>query len=187
MLLDSLKDKKILLHCCCAPCSCSIIEQMIAVTIDLSLFFYNPNIHPLEEYEKRRDEICRYAQKRNIPFIDAEYDVENWFSYTKGFEECPERGSRCSRCFEMRFKKTALYASRNQFPMIASTLSISRWKDASQIHEAGKKAVLPYQNVQYFAHTFRTEPFLQLSREICAQENFYRQKYCGCTFSRGKI
>lgn len=177
---------KILLHCCCAPCSCSIIEQLIDAKINVSLFFYNPNIHPFEEYEKRREEISRYAQKKEIPFIESEYDPEKWFSCIKGFEECPERGERCSKCFDMRFQKVADYAFLHGFKAITSTLSISRWKDSDQIRESGKKAVLPYPGMEYLSYNWRTERSLLLSRELTRQEDFYRQKYCGCVFSMRK-
>ncbi|MFI5390453.1 MAG: epoxyqueuosine reductase QueH, partial [Bacteriovoracales bacterium] len=88
-------EKKLLLHSCCAPCSGEVMEAMVASGIDLTVFFYNPNIHPKKEYEIRKNENIRFCESMNIPFIDADYDVDNWFSRARGMENAPERGERC--------------------------------------------------------------------------------------------
>lgn len=98
------------MHSCCAPCSGEAVEAIMASDIAFSIFFYNPNIHPKKEYDLRKQENIRFAQKRNIPFIDADYDVDNWFERAKGMEMEPERGIRCTMCCDMRFERTALYA-----------------------------------------------------------------------------
>ena len=103
-------DNKVLMHSCCAPCAGDLMERMIASKIDLTIFFYNPNIHPKKEYEIRKNENIRFAEKLGIPFVDADYDLQNWFSRAKGLEYSPERGERCTKCFDMRFERTALYA-----------------------------------------------------------------------------
>ncbi len=108
--------KKVLLHSCCAPCSGEVMEAMTASGIDYSIFFYNPNIHPEREYLLRKEENIRFAEKHTIPFIDADYDKDNWFTRAKGMEWEPERGARCTMCFDMRFERTALYAHENGFP-----------------------------------------------------------------------
>ena len=123
-----------LLHSCCAPCSGEVIEAMRASAIDLTVYFYNPNIHPREEYDLRKSENIRFAKKHSIPFVDADYDTENWFARAKGLEWEPERGARCTMCFDMRFERTALYAHENGFPVITSCLGISRWKNMDQIN-----------------------------------------------------
>ena len=105
----------LLLHSCCAPCSGEIIQRLIDSKIKFSIFFYNPNIHPLEEYEIRKKENKKFADKNNISFIDADYDTDNWFEQTKGMEWEPERGKRCTACFEMRLFKTAQYAHQHHF------------------------------------------------------------------------
>lgn len=102
--------KKLLLHSCCAPCSGELMERFLESDINYTIFFYNPNIHPLQEYEIRKQENIRFAQKHNITFIDGDYDREEWFSRAKGMENEPERGIRCTMCFDMRFERTALYA-----------------------------------------------------------------------------
>jgi epoxyqueuosine reductase len=116
---------KVLLHSCCAPCSGEVIEAVRASGLDLTVYFYNPNIHPREEYELRKAENTRFAEKHSIPFVDADYDTDNWFARAKGLEREPERGARCTMCFDMRFERTALYAHENGFPVITSCLGIS--------------------------------------------------------------
>ncbi len=103
-------SKNVLLHSCCAPCSGELMEAMSASGIGFTIFFYNPNIHPRREYEIRKAENIRFAQKMNIPFVDADYDTTNWFERVKGLEFAPERGERCTKCFDMRFERSALYA-----------------------------------------------------------------------------
>src|SRR6187402_3007611 len=123
---------KVLLHSCCAPCSGEVMEAMLASGIEYTIFFYNPNIHPRKEYELRKNENIRFAEKYNVPFIDADYDRDNWFARAKGMENEPERGIRCTMCFDMRFERTALYAYEQGFSVISSSLGISRWKNMQQ-------------------------------------------------------
>lgn len=118
---------KLLLHSCCAPCSGEVMEALQASEIDYTIFFYNPNIHPQKEYLIRKDENIRFAEQHGVPFIDADYDTDNWFERAKGMEWEPERGIRCTMCFDMRFERTALYAAENGFSVISSSLGISRW------------------------------------------------------------
>ena len=139
---------RVLMHSCCAPCAADIMEAMIAAGIDLTVFFYNPNIHPRHEYEIRKEENSRFAEQLNIPFIDADYDTDHWFERTKGQEWEPERGARCTTCFDMRFERTALYAHEHGFPAITSSLGISRWKDMQQINGCGVRAAAPYPELE---------------------------------------
>ena len=124
-----LNKAPVLMHSCCAPCAGELMEAFVFSKIEFSIFFYNPNIHPKKEYEIRKQENIRYAKEHNIPFIDCDYDTDNWFERTKGMEHEPERGIRCTACFDMRFERTALYAHENGFPVITSSLGISRWKN----------------------------------------------------------
>ena len=119
-------QRKVLLHSCCAPCSGEVMEAMLASGIEYTIFFYNPNIHPLREYELRKSENVRFAEKFGVPFVDADYDRDNWFERARGMENEPERGIRCTMCFDMRFERTALYAHEHGFPVITSSLGISR-------------------------------------------------------------
>ncbi len=174
---------KLLLHSCCAPCSGEVMEAIMASGIDFSIYFYNPNIHPVQEYEMRKEENIRFANKHAIPFIDADYDKDNWFERAKGLEWEPERGRRCSACFDMRFERTALYAYENGFPVISSSLGISRWKDMNQINTSGEKAVSHYPNLVYWTYNWRKAGGAERMYEIAKRENFYKQEYCGCVYS----
>lgn len=174
---------KLLLHSCCAPCSGEVMEALLYSDINFSIFFYNPNIHPKREYEIRKDENIRFAEKHNIPFIDADYDVDNWFARAKGMENEPERGIRCSMCFDMRFERTALYAYENNFTLISSSLGISRWKNMDQINESGLKAASHYMGIEYWTYNWRKNGGAARMIDISKQEGFYQQEYCGCAYS----
>jgi predicted adenine nucleotide alpha hydrolase (AANH) superfamily ATPase len=174
---------KLLLHSCCAPCSGEVMEGLIFSGIDYSIFFYNPNIHPKKEYEIRKEENIRFAKKHGIPFIDADYDVENWFERAKGMEQERERGIRCTMCFDMRFERTALYAFENEFSLISSSLGISRWKNFEQINESGVKAASHYPGINYWTYNWRKNGGASRMIEISKQEQFYQQEYCGCAYS----
>ncbi len=176
-------DNRVLLHSCCAPCSGELIEAMVYSGIDLTIFFYNPNIHPKKEYEIRKSENIRYAEKLGIPFIDADYDVQNWFARARGMENEPERGIRCTMCFDMRFERTALYAYENGFNTITSSLGISRWKNMAQINDCGVRAAAHYPGVTYWTYNWRKNGGSQRMYEIAKDENFYKQEYCGCIYS----
>jgi len=174
---------KLLLHSCCAPCSGEVMEAIHASGIEYSIFFYNPNIHPVREYELRKEENIRFAQKHNVPFIDADYDTDNWFERAKGMEQEPERGVRCTMCFDMRFERTALYAHEHGFKVISSSLGISRWKNMQQINDCGERAVSHYPEMHYWDYNWRKKGGAARMIEISKQENFYQQEYCGCVYS----
>ena len=159
------------------------MEAMTESGIDYSIFFYNPNIHPKKEYEIRKNENIRYAKELNIPFIDADYDVDNWFERTKGMEFEPERGKRCTACFDMRFERTALYARENGFRVFTSTLGTSRWKNMEQINGCGVRAAAQYKNLTYWTHNWRKGGGANRMIDISKNEEFYQQEYCGCAFS----
>ncbi len=174
---------KLLLHSCCAPCSGEVMEALIASDIDFTIFFYNPNIHPKREYEIRKEENIAFAKKYNIPFIDADYDKDNWYERAKGMEFEPERGIRCTMCFDMRFERTALYAHENGFPVITSSLGISRWKNMEQINDCGERAAAPYPNLTYWTYNWRKKGGSARMIQISKREKFYMQEYCGCIYS----
>ncbi|MBT5856512.1 epoxyqueuosine reductase QueH [bacterium] len=176
-------EKKVLLHSCCAPCSGEVIEAMIESGIELTIFFYNPNIHPKKEYELRKDENVRFAKRYNIPFVDADYDDDNWFERAKGMEMEPERGIRCTMCFDMRFERSALYASENGFTNFTSSLGISRWKNMDQINDCGNKAADHYPNVNYWTYNWRKQGGGGRMYEIAKKYGMYKQEYCGCVYS----
>jgi epoxyqueuosine reductase len=174
---------KLLLHSCCAPCSGEVMEALIHSDIDFTIFFYNPNIHPRQEYDIRKDENIRFAEKHGIPFIDADYDKDNWFDRTKGLEDEPERGVRCTVCFDMRFERTALYAHEHGFPIYSSSLGISRWKNMEQINDCGIRAANRYPGLEYWTYNWRKQGGSARMIEISKREQFYQQEYCGCVYS----
>ena len=176
-------EKRLLLHSCCAPCSGEVMEALLASGIDYTIFFYNPNIHPLKEYELRKDENVRFAKKYNVPFVDADYDKDNWFARAKGMEHDPERGRRCTMCFDMRFERSALYAYEHGFRVFTSSLGISRWKNMDQINDSGLRAAAHYPDMTYWTFNWRKQGGSQRMIEISKQENFYQQEYCGCAYS----
>lgn len=177
------EKKKLLLHSCCAPCSGEVMENLLKCGIDYTIFFYNPNIHPLKEYELRKNENIRFAEKHHIPFVDGDYDRDEWFHRAKGMEMEPEKGIRCSMCFDMRFERTALYAHEHGFPIITSSLGISRWKNMEQINESGVKAASHYPDMIYWTYNWRKDGGSQRMIEISKREGFYQQEYCGCAYS----
>ena len=174
---------KVLLHSCCAPCSGELMEAMQASGIDFTIFFYNPNIHPRREYEIRKNENIRFAQKMNIPFVDADYDTLVWFNRVKGLEWEPEKGRRCTACFDMRFERTALYAHEHGFQVITSSLGLSRWKDMDQINGCGVRAAGRYADMLYWTYNWRKKGGADRMYEIAKREEFYQQEYCGCVYS----
>jgi predicted adenine nucleotide alpha hydrolase (AANH) superfamily ATPase len=177
------KDNRVLMHSCCAPCAGDLMERMKNDGIEVTILFYNPNIHPKKEYEIRKNENMRFAEKLEIPFVDLDYDVQNWFARAKGFENEPERGVRCTKCFDMRFERTALYAYENGFSTITSSLGISRWKNMEQINDCGIRAAKNYEGINYWTYNWRKEGGAARMYEIAKREEFYKQEYCGCIYS----
>lgn len=175
--------KNLLMHSCCAPCSGDIMERLVQSGISYTIFFYNPNIHPLKEYELRKDENKRFADKHQIEFIDADYDRDEWFRRAKGMEWVPERGARCTMCFDMRFDRTALYAHEHGFDVITSSLGISRWKNMEQINDCGVRAASKYPGLSYWTFNWRKGGGSARMIELSKRENFYQQEYCGCVYS----
>ncbi len=159
------------------------MEAMTASGVNYTIFFYNPNIHPRREYAIRKDENISFAQKMNIPFIDADYDRGNWFARVKGMEWEPERGKRCTACFDIRFERTALYAHENGFKIITSSLGMTRWKNMGQVNDCGTRAAARYPDVTYWTYNWRKGGGSQRMYDISKREEFYQQEYCGCVYS----
>ena len=176
-------EQHILLHSCCAPCSGEVMDAMVASGIQTTIFFYNPNIHPRSEYELRKEENIRYAEKLGMAFVDTDYDTDNWFERVRGLEQEPERGARCTVCFDMRFERTALYAAENGFNLISSTLGISRWKNMDQINGSGTRAAARWDGMNYWTFNWRKQGGASRMIELSKREEFYQQEYCGCIYS----
>jgi predicted adenine nucleotide alpha hydrolase (AANH) superfamily ATPase len=177
--------KRVLLHSCCAPCSGAMVEEMSASALveEVVVFFYNPNIHPRKEYEIRKEENKRYCEKIGVPFIDCDYDVHNWYERMKGMEYDPERGHRCTECFDMRMERAAFYAHENGFDGIATTNATSRWKDVKQVDDSGHRAAEKYEGVKYWAYDWQSDEMTLRKYQIAVDRKFYKQEYCGCSYS----
>ncbi|MDR2057796.1 MAG: epoxyqueuosine reductase QueH [Dysgonamonadaceae bacterium] len=173
----------LLLHTCCAPCSAAVIEYLLKNEIRPVLFFFNPNIFPKEEYEKRKRELQKYARSLNITFIDGDYNHAMWLDTIKGMEDQPERGLRCLNCFKIRLLATVRLAYEKGFNSIATTLSSSRWKNPEQIAEAGRWAVAQFPGIAFLEKNWRKGGLSERRRILLTENGFYNQQYCGCEFS----
>lgn len=189
--IKSYQPLRLLLHSCCAPCSSYCLEylcQYFAITV----FYYNPNISFAEEYRKRVEEqkrlIASYnEEKRGYPIgiIEGDYEVQEFFKMAKGYEECPEGGERCIRCFDLRLRTTALLAKQEQYDYFATTLTISPLKNAAKINEIGEMLQQEY-GVRWLPSDFKKKNGYKRSIELSAQYELYRQDYCGCVFSKAE-
>lgn len=177
----------ILLHTCCAPCSSAIIECMMGNGLRPTLFYFNPNIYPFEEYEKRKTECTRYAESLGLTIIDADYDHRAWAEEIKGLENESERGRRCQYCFNMRLLRTARYAAGQGIPVFTTTLASSRWKNLEQINRAGRWAADSYPGTTFWEQNWRKGGLSERRKELIAQYDFYNQQYCGCEYSMRSI
>jgi predicted adenine nucleotide alpha hydrolase (AANH) superfamily ATPase len=174
---------KILLHACCAPCSTAIVECLLENDIRPTLFYYNPNIFPDEEYEKRKAECLRHTQMLGLDFTDADYEHDKWLCEVSGLESEPERGARCLKCFKIRLAATAGYACEHGFRVFATTLATSRWKSLKQISEAGAYAAALFPGLVFWAQNWRKGGLSERRNELVRLYDFYNQQYCGCEFS----
>ena len=179
--------KKVLLHSCCAPCSAAIIEWMLKNEIRPTVFYFNPNIYPREEYERRKSEAIRFVTSQGLEFIDADYDYEAWRQEVTGLENEPERGKRCLQCFTLRLTATAKYASEHDFNVFTTTLASSRWKSLEQINEAGRKAASLYPNTTFWEQNWRKGGLQERRNQLLKEYQFYNQQYCGCEFSMRRL
>ena len=178
-----MEDNILLLHTCCAPCSAAIIEWLQNKGFIMTLFFFNPNIYPFQEYERRKKELQQYAQSLDIAFIDGDYDHADWLNVIKGLENEPERGLRCLNCFKMRLKVTAYLTQTKGFHRFATTLASSRWKNLEQINEAGRWAASQFPSTVFWEKNWRKDGLSDRRRILLKENRFYNQTYCGCEFS----
>jgi predicted adenine nucleotide alpha hydrolase (AANH) superfamily ATPase len=148
-----------------------------------TLFYFNPNIFPREEYETRKAECTRYACAQGLDIIDGDYDHTQWLSCIAGLEGEPERGERCLQCFKIRLLATARLADEHGFDRFATTLASSRWKSLRQIAEAGRWAASQFNNVSFMEKNWRKDGLSERRRELLKENGFYNQSYCGCEFS----
>lgn len=174
----------VLLHACCAPCSSAIVEWMLQHEVRPTIFYFNPNIFPREEYDIRKEESKRHAESLGLQWIDGDYDHERWLEAVRGLEGEPERGSRCLQCFSYRLKVTALQAKALGLQYFTTTLASSRWKSLEQITEAGMRAQTAVPGTVFWAQNWRKGGLQERRNELLRAYNFYNQLYCGCEFSQ---
>ena len=180
-------DRHVLLHSCCAPCSSAIVECMLANGIRPTLFYYNPNIYPREEYETRKQEAIRFATAQGLDFVDADYDHARWLDGVQGLEGEPERGRRCLRCFTLRLEAAAAYAAEHDFRLFTTTLASSRWKSLEQINEAGRAAAARHPGTLFWEQNWRKGGLQERRNQLLREYHFYNQLYCGCEFSMRRL
>ncbi|MCI2121726.1 MAG: epoxyqueuosine reductase QueH [Bacteroidales bacterium] len=175
--------KEILLQSCCAPCSGAVVECLLNNGIAPTVFYYNPNIWPLEEYEKRKREEIRFCKDMGVKFIDGDYDHENWRELVRGYEDLPERGERCLICFKHRLLVAAKKTLELGLKVFATTMATSRWKSLEQVNDAGHYAETQVGGVIFWDKDWRKGGLTERRSQICREKNFYMQKYCGCEMS----
>lgn len=170
---------RFILLSCCAPCSCAMIKTLAEKKEDFTVLFYNPNIRPFAEYQKRCAENKRVCEIFKVPFVELEYDNEHWCELTKGLENLPERSERCTICFGMRLRKAFEYARANGYDAVASVLGVSRYKDLNQVnrvaHAEAQRAGLPYLEIEG-----RKGGQQELRSLLIKEFALYNQTYCGC-------
>ncbi|MBR5598430.1 MAG: epoxyqueuosine reductase QueH [Alphaproteobacteria bacterium] len=176
--------KKLFLVSCCAPCAVAVIEKLNNEGRDFKVIFFNPNIHPEEEYIKRRDEQKAVCEKFGVEFIELLYEPKGWFESIRGLEDEEERGKRCSVCFYYRIKKVMEFAKECGDDIeVASVLGVSRWKDLKQVNEAGYKASFDT-GIDYVEVEGRKGGMQERRNTLIKEMGLYNQDYCGCVFSK---
>lgn len=173
---------KFLLHVCCGPCSVAIFEEL-AEQFDVTAHFYNPNIHPIKEYNKRKAEVIKICGELGISVIEEEYDIKKWFEKIAGLEEESEGGKRCFMCFEMRLEHAAKFASENGFQYFGTSLTSGRNKRANIINPIGKNIGDKF-GIKFFEEDWKKGGRQEMAQQLIKQKNIYKQDYCGCVYSR---
>ena len=189
IIKKNLEDKKtpsLLLHSCCAPCSSYVIEYL-SKYFNITILYYNPNISPYSEYEKRKQEQIRLVKTMDVvnpvSFLDCDYDNNLYEDAICGLELEPERGKRCHVCFNLRLDKTASMARDNDFDYFGTTLTVSPYKDSVIINTIGKELEEKY-NVSFLSSDFKKKNGYKRSIELSKEYGLYRQNYCGCKYSK---
>lgn len=176
----------LLLHSCCAPCSSYVLEYL-AEYFQITVFYYNPNIYPDEEYEKRVKEQQRFIKslpvRYPVAFIEGDFEKEKFYEAVKGLEKEKEGGERCFACYRLRLGKTAEFAAELQTDYFTTTLTISPLKNAEKLNEIGERLSGQY-GVAWLPSDFKKKNGYKRSTELSREYGLYRQDYCGCVFSR---
>lgn len=177
------------LHSCCAPCSSYTIEYL-SKYFKITVFYYNPNISPKAEYEKRKAEQIRLINsmktENKVDFLDCDYDYNDFENIVRGYENCKEGGERCFRCYELRLRKTAEEARKNGFDYFCTTLSISPLKNSQKINEIGFSLENEI-GIKWLPSDFKKKEGYKRSIELSKEYNLYRQNFCGCVYSKNQL
>lgn len=180
------KKPKLLLHSCCAPCSSYVLEY-ISRYFDITVFYFNPNISPREEYEKRVNEVKRLIAEMpacaGVKFIEGRYEPGEFFEAAKGLENAPEGGERCLKCFELRLGEAARIAAETGAEYVCTTLTISPLKNAENLNRIGEEAAKKY-GIKWLPSDFKKKNGYKRSIELSREYDLFRQNYCGCVFSK---
>lgn len=187
-IVDGSVMPSLFLHCCCAPCSSYVLDYL-SQYFKITAFYYNPNISSAEEYDHRAAEMKRLIEemptRHQVSFHEGRYDPESFFEAVKGYENEPEGGSRCERCYRLRLEETARISSEAGYDFFTTTLSISPHKNASLLNKIGKEMEDKY-TVPYLISDFKKHNGYKRSIELSKEYGLYRQNYCGCIFSQMK-
>lgn len=187
-LMDALAARgrrpRLLLHCCCAPCSTAVIERL-AKAFDMVLYYYNPNIDTREEHDLRARELLRLAEQSGLPgqAVAVPYDPAAWLEAVRGLEREREGGRRCEKCFALRLRQSARYAAAQGFDYFTTTLSISPLKSAALLNRLGVR-IGQEEGVAFLQADFKKRGGFLRSTQLSKQYGIYRQDYCGCAFSK---
>ncbi len=173
---------KLLVLSCCAPCSCGAIKKLVTQGTEVTVLFYNPNIFPQTEYEKRRDEQARVCRALGAHFVELPYEPDEWERAVASLANEPERGKRCSVCFYMRLLRAQEYAKAHGFEALTSVLGVSRYKDFNQVNAAARRAWIKV-GKPYWAKDWRKDGVEELRRALIHEFKMYQQTYCGCKYS----
>lgn len=183
-IINSLTNRpKLLLHSCCGPCS-SYVLLYLSDYFDIDVYFYNPNVYPKDEYDKRLKEQIRLinSMDKKIGIIETLYDFDNYNNYIKGYENEKEGGLRCHLCYRFRMENACLYAKNNGYDYFTTTLSVSPYKNSKVLNEIGELLESKH-GVKYLYSDFKKRNGYKMSIELSKKYNLYRQDYCGCKYS----
>lgn len=186
-MIESLNGerKRVLLHSCCGPCSTAVLT-FLKDYFDVTVLYYNPNIEPIEEYEKRKIEQIRFIKEFNEPsikFLDCDYDNESFKNIAKGLENEPEGGARCIKCYKLRLEYTAKKAKELGFDYFGTTLTVSPYKNSNHINDIGAFLEKEY-GIKFLYSDFKKKDGYKKSIELSKKYNLYRQDYCGCSYGK---
>lgn len=180
------KTPKLLLHACCAPCSSYVLEYL-SKYFEITIYYYNPNIYPETEYQRRMNELKKFIENyksiNKINLIEENYNTDEYYKSVKGLEKLGEKSERCYKCYEFRMRKACVYSKDNNYDYFTTTLSISPYKNSDWINEIGKNLEDEY-NIKYLYADFKKKNGYKRSLELSKEYKLYRQDYCGCVYSK---